>query len=67
MCRYYMCIGGNMARIIDNEGNRRIIKLSSNDIISVVREYQNMVTRGNSFSDTLNILENNVIYIPEDV
>ena len=56
-----------MARIIENEGNRRIIKLSSNDIISVVREYQNMVARGNSFSDTLNILENNVIYIPEDV
>ena len=62
-----MCIGGNMARIIDNEGNRRIIKLSSNDIISVVREYQNYVKRGFGSVQTKDALENVVIYIPEDI
>ena len=33
-----------MARIIENEtGNRRIIKMSSDDVINVVREYQKHV------------------------
>jgi len=55
-----------MARIIENANSRRMIKLSACDIISIVREYQNIVSRGSSYADTIDTLENNVIYIPEE-
>ena len=55
-----------MARIIES-GNRKIIKMSTDDIISVVREYLRIVPRGSSVSDTRNYLEDKVIYIPEEI
>ena len=56
-----------MARIIETEGNlRRIIKLSTADVMSVVREYQQNVKRGLSYAQTRDTLENMVIFIPED-
>ena len=61
--------GGNfMARIIESQnGNRRIIKMSVNDIIAIVQEYQRIVPRFSSSEDTRNLLSDRVIYIPEDV
>ena len=57
-----------MARIIETTtGGRRIIKLSTDDIISVVSEYQRIVSRGTNYTETRDSLENNVIYIPEDI
>ena len=57
-----------MARIIENENSqRRIIKLSTSDIISVVQEYQRIVPRQADYSETINFLDDTVIYIPEDV
>lgn len=57
-----------MARIIENEaGNRRIIKMSSDDIINVVREYQKHVKYRSSYEEIRNQLEDCVIFIPEDV
>ena len=57
-----------MARIIESaEGSRRIIKLTTDDILSVIREYQRLVPRNSDFIETRCILEDNVIYIPEDV
>ncbi len=57
-----------MARIIENENSqRRIIKLSTSDIISVVQEYQRIVPRHAEYSETINFLDDTVIYIPEDV
>ena len=57
-----------MARIIETEnGKRRIIKMSSNDILSIVKEYQRIVPRGIEYNETINHLENVVIYIPEDI
>jgi len=56
-----------MARIIENiDGKRRIIKLSSEDIISVVREYQRIITSRTSYRELCDILHDNVIFIPED-
>ncbi len=56
-----------MARIIESSTNgRRIIKMSVDDILSVVREYQRIVPR---FADSENIrdfLSDTVIFIPED-
>ena len=57
-----------MARIIENiEGKRRIIKLSAEDIMSVVLDYQRIVPRGISYSEVSNILKDNVVFIPEDI
>lgn len=56
-----------MARIIESEsGNRRIIKLSAADVISVVKDYQQIVPRFSTASETINYLTDRVIFIPED-
>lgn len=57
-----------MARIIENTtGGRRIIKLSTSDIISVVQEYQQLVAQNRQANDVRSILDDNVIFVPEDV
>ena len=57
-----------MARIIESPfGGRRTVKLSTDDIISVVREYQNTVRKRTNYFQTRNLLEDIVIYIPEEV
>lgn len=57
-----------MARIIESEsGNRRIIKMSVSDILSVVKDYQRIVPRGSGAEEAINYLSDTVIYIPEDV
>ena len=57
-----------MARIIESENCvRRMIKLSTDDILSVVREYQRYVNQKTDYMQTRDVLENTVIYIPEDV
>lgn len=56
-----------MARIIEAEnGGRRIIKMSTDDIISVVKEYQRIVPRFSRFEEVRDFLSDTVIYIPED-
>ena len=57
-----------MARIIENEaGKRRLIRMSTDDVISVVREYQRVVKIRSSREEVRNQLEDCVIFIPEDV
>ncbi len=57
-----------MARIIENEvGKRRLIRMSTDDVISVVREYQRVVKLRSSSEEVRNQLEDCVIFIPEDV
>ena len=57
-----------MARIIENFTNkRRIIKLSTNDILSVVRDYQRIVPRGINSEMVREYLDDTVIYLPEEV
>ena len=57
-----------MARIIESGQNaRRTIKLSTEDILSVVREYQRIVSYNKSITEIRDILQNNVIFLPEDV
>lgn len=57
-----------MARILEEtESSRRIIKMSTEDILSVVREYQRIVPRGIEISEIRNCLDDTVIYIPEDI
>ena len=56
-----------MARIIENGHNkRRIIKMSVDDVISVVQDYQRIVPRFSSIDEIRSFLSDTVIYIPED-
>ena len=57
-----------MARIIETTSeNRRLIKMSVDDIISIVRDYQRRVPRNSNIIDARSYLSDTVIYIPEDV
>ena len=56
-----------MARIIENStGGRRIIKLSTADIISIVREYQQIVNNNRGYEDIYSLLSDSVIFVPEE-
>lgn len=56
-----------MARIIESStSGRRIIKMSVDDILSVVREYQRIVPRFSSSEDVRDYLSDTVLFIPED-
>ena len=55
-----------MARIIENSTGRRMVKISVDDIISVVREYQRMVKNPKTYEDIRLILSNSCMYLPED-
>ncbi len=57
-----------MARIIETEeGVRRMIKLSADDVISIVADYQRVVPRFSHIEDVRDYLTDVVIYVPEDV
>ena len=56
-----------MARIIETSGRRRLIKMSADDIISIVKDYQRIVPRNSTEFDARNYLTDCVIFIPEDV
>ena len=56
-----------MAKIIENKNGRKIIRLSTNDIISIVREYQNITINSICYDDILNKLNKIDIFIPEDI
>lgn len=57
-----------MARIIESQnGLRRVIKMSTDDILSVVKDYQRIVPRFSNYEEARNYLEDAVIFIPEDI
>ena len=57
-----------MARIIESQnGSRRMIKMSVDDIISIVQDYQRIVPRFSDITEARNYLSDTVVFIPEDV
>ena len=56
-----------MARILENDFGRRNIKVSTDDIISIVREYQRLVGVGKNYDEIRNILDQNNIFLVEDL
>lgn len=57
-----------MARIIENEtGARRIIRMSVDDILSIVKDYQAIVPRFSTETDARTYLADTIIFVPEDV
>lgn len=55
-----------MAKIINNFNGRNSLRLSSEDIISVVREYQNLVFNSKSYEEIRNKLDDYNFYLPLD-
>lgn len=57
-----------MARIIESSvGARRLIKLSVDDILSVIKDYQRIVPRLCNAEEVRNYLSDTVIYLPEEI
>ena len=56
-----------MAYILENKIGRRIIRLNTDDIINIVREYQNITYKTYSYSEIRNKLDKSELYIPEDI
>lgn len=54
-----------MARII--EGERRIIKMSVDDVINIVREYQQITHSSYCYEHTRELLAQADFFVPEDV
>ena len=54
-----------MARIID--GERRIIKMSVDDVLNIVREYQVLCKNSCCYEHTRELLSKANFYIPEDL
>jgi hypothetical protein len=54
-----------MAKII--EGQRRIIRLSTDDVLNIIRQYQQITYKSCCYEHTRELLENSQIFIPEEV
>ena len=54
-----------MARIID--GERRLIRLSVDDVLAIVREYQNAVKHSCCYEHTRELIKNSNFYLPEEI
>lgn len=53
-----------MAKVI--EGRRRLIRLSTDDILNIVREYQKLTKNSCCYEHTRELLSKSPMYIPED-
>lgn len=57
-----------MARIIETKtSKRRLIKMSADDIISIVKDYQRIVPRFSAEETARSYLEDTIIFIPEEI
>lgn len=56
-----------MAKIIENDVGRRMVRMSVDDIISVVREYQRIVQNPKTYDGIRMILSQSCMYLPEDI
>ena len=64
---YYLFEEIKMAKILENLNGRRVIRLSTNDVINIVQEYQNICSSIYKYSDIRKYLDKNEIYLPEDI
>lgn len=55
-----------MAEIIENMNGRRLIRVSTDDVISIVKTYQSLACESDSYKELRERLNKNDLYIPED-
>ena len=56
-----------MAKIIENKNGRRMVRLNPNDVINIVREYQNWSLGVRDYNELRGKLNEFEIYLPEDL
>ncbi len=56
-----------MAQIIENFKGRRTIRLNTDDIINIVREYQNISLGAGNYNEIRERLNKFELYLPEDL
>lgn len=57
-----------MAKIIENfEGKRRLVKLSTDDVLSIIREYQNSTKGCYSSQEIRSALADRIFFVPEEI
>lgn len=56
-----------MATIVENMNGRRIIRVSTDDVISLVKEYQNIACQTSSYKEIRQKLDARQLYLPEDL
>ncbi|MBQ8886367.1 MAG: hypothetical protein IJY61_01525 [Candidatus Gastranaerophilales bacterium] len=56
-----------MAKILENTQGRKSIKLSTDDVISIVKEYQNITKNSYSYNEIREKLNNFTIIVPEEI
>ena len=56
-----------MAEILENQNGRRNIRLNTEDIISIVREYQNKTVGSYTYNEIREKIKDLTIIIPEDI
>ncbi len=56
-----------MAKIIENSKGRRSIRLNADDIISIVREYQNITKCETAYTEIRKKLLQADFYLPEEI
>ena len=54
-----------MAKII--KGQRRIVKLSTDDVLNLIREYQQLKRESCCYEHTREIKKKNCFFVPEDL
>ncbi len=56
-----------MAKIVENPIGRRMVIVSTDDIINIVREYQVISQSTSCYSELRKALSERTLYIPEDI
>ncbi len=56
-----------MAQIIENFKGRRTIRLNTDDVINIVREYQNISLGAGNYNEIRERLNKFELYLPEDL
>ena len=54
-----------MAVIVENLHGRRLVRLSTDDVISIVKTYQTIACES-SYEETRRKLDSSELYVPED-
>ncbi|MBO5948701.1 hypothetical protein J6Q66_07695 [bacterium] len=56
-----------MATIIDVNSKRRMVKMSVDDILCVISQYQTLINSKYDYEKIRDVLSQNAFYLPEDL
>ena len=56
-----------MATIIDVNPKRRMVRMSVDDVLCVISQYQTLINTRYDYEKTRDILSQNAFYLPEDL